>query len=192
MNTEVKINPIPTEEKKSASGNRITILLVILVIMICALAYDRFLARPSSKKGFKIVQDLVQKNVAASVAEKSITNLAVRKALGKEPAESKTTQDYTIETYRWSRGLVGLTYSVHVVYKPNDNGQLVVYAPYQNQQPPASNLPGYVPPNENITNPIVTPGAEVKSEPAAGEKKTQNEPVTEPTRPETNPNATAQ
>lgn len=69
LNTEVKINPMATEEKTPVRGNRITILLIILIVMICGLAYDRFIARPGCEKGFETVRNLVQNNVAASLAE---------------------------------------------------------------------------------------------------------------------------
>ena len=124
--------------------------MIIMIIMICGLAYDRFIARPGCEKGFETVQNLVQKNVAASIAEESISNLSVQKALGKEPATTTTTEDYTIETYRWPRGLVGLSYTVYVIYQPDAQGELVVYAPYLNREPPVAELPGYVLPKENI------------------------------------------
>jgi len=199
LNTEVKINPMATEEKKPVRGNRIIILLIIMIIMICGLAYDWFIARPGCETGFETVQNLVQKNVAASLAEEPITNLSVQKALGKEPATTTTTEDYTIETYRWPRGLVGLSYTVYVIYQPDATGELVVYAPYKNREPPVAELPGYILPKENIVvakeniaKSIVAPEAGVKPEPVVGEKRPPARPETEPAEPQANPNATAQ
>ena len=127
---------------KSGSFRQI-VLILILLLMIGGLLYDRKVARPGSQQGYNTALVLVKKNADASADSEPVTNEAVHAALGKQPSKLVEEKDYTIETFSWRRGLLVLSYDLHIVYAPDDNGRLVIDSAHLNKLPEASQLPGY-------------------------------------------------
>jgi hypothetical protein len=124
-------------------SRRQTILIVVLLLMGGGLTYDRKVARPGSQQGYDTALELVNKNVETSADSEPVTNEAVHTALGKQPSKLVEEEDYTIETFSWRRGLLVLSYDVHIVYAPDDNGRLIIDSAHLNKLPEASQLPGY-------------------------------------------------
>ena len=120
---------------------RQTILIVVLLLLGGGLIYDRQVARPRSQQAYDKALELVDKNMAAAEG-KPVTNQMVQAAFGKKPSKLVETEDYTIETFRWRRGLLVLNYDVNVVYA-HDDGELVLNNAFLNKLPEESQLPGY-------------------------------------------------
>jgi len=123
-------------------SRRQKILILALILMVGGLIYDRQVARPSSQQAYDKALELVDKNVMTAADGESVTNQAVQAAFGKKPSKLVETEDYTIETFRWRRGLLVLSYDVNVVYAHED-GRLVLKNALLNKMPEESQLPGY-------------------------------------------------
>ena len=124
-------------------SRRQKILILALILMVGGLIYDRKVARPGSQQAYDTALELVDKNVESSADSEPVTNEAVHAAFGKQPSRLVEEEDYMIETFSWRRGLLVLSYDVHVVYASDDNGRLVINSAHLNKLPEESQLPGY-------------------------------------------------
>lgn len=127
--------------KKGSRRQRV--LILALLLLAGGLIYDRNVARPHSQQAYDMALEMVAKNVMASAEGVPLTDEAVHAAFGKKPSKRVETEEYTIETFRWRRGLLVLSYDVIVVYDLDDEGRPVVHSAYLNKLPEESQLPGY-------------------------------------------------
>jgi len=143
------INTESTDDTSTPPANkgsrRQTILIVVLLLMGGGLIYDRQVARPRSQQAYDKALELINKNVMTAAESEAVTNQAVQAAFGKKPSKLVKTEDYTIETFSWRRGLLVLRYDVNVVYA-HEGGRLVLRNVLLNKMPEKSQLPGYVHP----------------------------------------------
>ena len=99
-----------TVHKPFGSRLRPLALIVLLCIMLAGLYYDRKVARPGSQQAYDLTMELAEKNAELSAEDQPVTNETVQAALKRRPGKLVETDDYAIETYRWRRGLLFLTY----------------------------------------------------------------------------------
>lgn len=109
-------------------------LIVLLVALIGALAYDRLNARPASAAAFAKMEQLLEKHHKAAVGER-VTPEDVRVAMGRQPTkvDGKT---YVIERYQWRRGTLVATYNINVVYQKRSDGSLLLSNAFHNEAVP--------------------------------------------------------
>ncbi|MDC0935738.1 hypothetical protein OAS39_05590 [Pirellulales bacterium] len=143
----------PPEKKGS---RRQAVLIFALLLLVGGLVYDRNVARPRSQQAYDRALEMVDESVMTSAGGEPLTNEAVHVAFGKKPSNRIETEEYTIETFRWRRGLLVLSYDVNVVYALDDEGRRVLHSAHLNKLPEESQLPGYEYP------PLTPPPGELK------------------------------
>jgi hypothetical protein len=99
----------------SAVAIRQIVLVLLLVVVVAALAYDRAVARPGSVAAH---EDLTAKMDAAEKEGERLDQAAVEKILSKKSAEVRTGKHYTWARYSWMAGAPWRHYDVWVVYHP--------------------------------------------------------------------------
>ena len=120
----------------SAGKIRQIFLVVILLLVAAAFAYDFLVVRPAHSDAWKKVSEIDE-------AENSnVTSADVQEMMGFAPANVKDTDTARIETYRWRRGLPFLSYSVSVVYSksPGDK-KYYFYTATSNSEPSEKQMP---------------------------------------------------
>jgi hypothetical protein len=117
------------------------VLVILLGLMIGALYHDRYRARPQSRGAYDKVNGLLREELGK--AGKATAGPAdVQSLLKATPSGKVDEEHYAIESYRWRRGLIFLTYDVHVVYRKDRGGNAVVYQVMLNEWPGPIDLPG--------------------------------------------------
>lgn len=97
-----------------------TILIVILILMIIALVYDKQVAQPTVKAAFdKVEAENIEIN--KSPDRKAMTCEDVQRVLGRAPSSVEKVNKYTVERYGFMRGLPVLQYSYYAVYTGGDD-----------------------------------------------------------------------
>ncbi|MEO2012199.1 MAG: hypothetical protein ABGX22_26340 [Pirellulaceae bacterium] len=108
--------PQPSQSSgMSFAAIRQIVLVLLLMVFVAALAYDRAVARPGSVAAH---EDLTAKMDAAEKEGERLDQAAVEKILSKAPAEVRTGKHYTWARYSWMAGAPWRHYDVWVVYQP--------------------------------------------------------------------------
>ena len=96
-------------KKSTATVIRTSILLVILVLGIAALAYELAVARPQWNAASETVGAWLDNNELKTIED-------VHKAIDKEPSETRANADFIMEKYEWRSGLLFKTHKLYVTY----------------------------------------------------------------------------
>jgi len=146
-------NPAPAGAK--ASPVRLVVLLAILAILVGALGFDWFVAKPGVEAADRTLKSAAEKNnsvgftknVSAAERDKQLADSLldsadVQRILNKSPAKTVKGDGYMIEVYRWW-GYVPLSrHYMSVVYLGNE-ANFRYSTHYVNSPAPAESLPGY-------------------------------------------------
>lgn len=147
----------PAAESKPAtaappkgSATRLAVLLGILAVVLCALAYDQFIAKPKCEAADAALEEFVQKMNAMPVTSDGggiVGRADVQKHFGWGPTwvVDKDADGYTIEYYCWWGYVPYLSRQRHfiaVLYK----GKARRYSSHYRSEPQKEDLPSYVVP----------------------------------------------
>lgn len=92
----------PASGPRRGSGLRLGILLLVLAACIAALAYDHYIAKPSSAEAYDKIHKFVDGRQRLSIKEGgTITSDAIQKELGRSPTWVEKEPTYTVEWYCW-------------------------------------------------------------------------------------------
>lgn len=97
------------------------VLLAVVAVMIAALMRDRHVRRESKAAYDELEEWLYTDDLPIDGGGKTAED--VRNLVGFTP-EVVQNERYTMEIYRWQRGLPWLTYDLYVVYSPEPDGRL--------------------------------------------------------------------
>jgi hypothetical protein len=119
-----------------------SVLLVILVVLLAALLYDRFVAAPRANKAYDAVDALLTAAEQPSMGENTrpVTDVEVKSAIGEPGHPREDAGQFAIDRYSWRRGLLFTSYDLYVVFHKDAGGQLVLYQIYKNERPAAADL----------------------------------------------------
>ncbi len=107
----------PADTAARGAGLRQGILVGLLVLMLAALGYDRFYARPKSEQAHATVESMISEQNRSATGGVTYDSDDVRKKLGREPSQIDEQKYHTVETYQWVGGIPTRSYSVYVIYK---------------------------------------------------------------------------
>ncbi len=113
---EPQSNEQETEEPKKSKATmiRTSILIVILVLGIAALAYELTVARPQWNEASETVGAWLDNNEFKTIDD-------VHKAIDKDPSETRTNDSFIMEKYEWRSGLLFKTHKLYVTYNATQN-----------------------------------------------------------------------
>ena len=119
-----------------------SVLLVILVVLLAALLYDRFVAAPQLNKAYDIVGELLTAADEPSQGEvkSPVTEADVKQAIGEPGNPREDAGKFVIDRYSWRRGLLFLSYDLYIVYFKDPDGQLLLFKSIKNERPTADEL----------------------------------------------------
>ncbi len=118
------------------------LLLVILVVLLAALVYDRFVAAPRLNQAYDAVDALLTDAEQPSMGEikKPVTDVDVKSAIGEPEHPREDAGQFAIDRYSWRRGLLFTSYDLYVVYHKDAGGLFVLFKIYKNERPAAADL----------------------------------------------------
>ena len=122
------------------------LLLVVLIVLLAALLYDRFVAAPQANKAVEAVQGLMETIESPSMGEsvEPVTDAVVSRAIGKPSAQREESGKLVIDRFSWRRGLLVTSYNLYVVYQKDSEDSLeMVY--YDTSNPSEEVLEGLRP-----------------------------------------------
>jgi hypothetical protein len=116
-------NQAPAQGDPKSGSKRSKLLIVILVVLLAALAYDYVVARPNVDSAYdRIAEKSVEVNANTTEV---FTDADVQELLGRKPSRTFNDVDGDrVEVYSWRAGLPFRTHDLFVVYKPNEGRQL--------------------------------------------------------------------
>ena len=120
-------------QAKQSGGRTLfrTVIFVLLVLMLLAVAQDRLRARPNVEAAYNKVESLVER-INRSAEDRATTSTDVQEALGREPDQVMQDGPFTVEVYSWRAGLPWRTHDYYVVYIPaKDNKRLFVMSHFK-------------------------------------------------------------
>lgn len=174
----------PVAPKKSGGALRI-VLILIMLMMLGLLGWDRY-ARGASQTSFDKVVKWVEEDI------KEYTPEDVQKLLGRQPDHGlEDNKDYALETYSWPRGILFSSYFVKVIYR-KDGDKVLLHEVVHNVEPEENDLPN--PPVAATTPPTTGEGEPIEGPDetpttTTDEPTTNEEPPTdEPAAPQSEPN----
>lgn len=144
------------KSSSSGSGWLRPILLAVLVVLVVALVWDLF-ASSQAKKAYAELERRLDEQVGAAGEEGMNTFEDVRQLIGFSPEQEKNPA-YTLETYRWRRGLPWQSYFISVVYTPRGH----LFAASLNEPPDEFSLPDakLAPPPHDPSEPTGDPSVD--------------------------------
>jgi hypothetical protein len=155
--------PAPVGAK--ASPVRLVVLLAILAILVGALGFDMFVAKPGVEAADRTLKREAEKNnsigfekdLSVEERQKRMANSLldrddVRRILSKSPATTIKGAGYEIEVYRWWGYLPLKRHYMSVVYL-GSGSNLRYSTHYVNSEAPAESLPGYERPPVSLEMP---------------------------------------
>ena len=152
--------------KTSAGAARMIILIVLLLVVAGAFAFDKLSVKPKFDAAFARVQEL-----DAQVPQPKDV---VHRVINREPASvTHPRDDITVETYSWIRGFPILTYDIHIVYtKKPDSSEEFFYTTIANRTPDDRDFPNLKREQLDIPDPESVRGLERAGgpDPLAGKK----------------------
>ena len=117
-----------------------SVLGIVLVLVIGALAYDFAVARPRQTKAWNKLEEL------DASGRSSVSQEEVHELIGRTPADVEEKETALVETYRWPRGVPFMKYTISVVYSKSPGGnKYYYYTAALNQAPTESQLPAEIP-----------------------------------------------
>ena len=117
-------------------------LFGVLGLLLLALVWDRFLAKPGSEAAFTKVKELIDQQHLNTKEKGMMKPADVQAAIG-TPSKTDDQGYYMMETYSWRRGNLFSSYYINVVYtKRQDEWHL--HNVFQNQVPAEDRLPQQV------------------------------------------------
>ncbi len=131
-----------TQRTRLGSSTRLTVLVILLLVVGLALAYDKLVATPQWKAAWDKI-----KEIDASGAAGSTTNEDVHKLMNRSPSQTDDSRpDVIIEKFSWQVGLLLNTHDIYVVYaKPKagqaEGGKMFYYSASAGQPPTEDNFP---------------------------------------------------
>jgi hypothetical protein len=135
----------PPPAKGGVSPLRI-ILILVLVAMIAALAYDWAVALPASQEAAAEIEKLVEESASRPADAGQASRADVQKVVGHPPSKPNEFDGghYIVEEYHWMRGLPVLKpYYIKVVYNKKKGGEEFTLANVVwNQELEAISIPG--------------------------------------------------
>jgi hypothetical protein len=155
--------PAPAGAK--ASPVRLVILLAVLALLVGALGYDWFVAKPGVEAADKKLTQEARKNNAIGfdkeltqeerqkrLADSMLDTADVHRILNKSPAQTISGNGYQIEIYRWWGYLPLKRHYMSVVYL-GQGTNLRYSTHYVNSEASAESLPGYERPSVTYEEP---------------------------------------
>ena len=112
-------------QPKNSGSKRSLILFGALALMLCALGYDRLVARP----GVELAYDKIaaEYEIENAKGDRFMTNEMVSKMVGGLPARTfNDPKGEFVEVYSWRAGLPFKTHDLFVVYQPVGDKQQFV------------------------------------------------------------------
>jgi hypothetical protein len=117
--------PAPEAKSKKHSPLRLLLLIVLLLLVAFALWYDRKVAKPACEAGYEKAKALLDRELAKA-GRVTASFKDMQQELGKKPSRRVDKEHYSIETYCWIRGSLVQSYYIHVIYRKERSGNLVV------------------------------------------------------------------
>ena len=140
--------PPATNTPQPTHPLRLIVLLTIMVCMLGALLYDRFVARPACDNAQLEVEKASE---ARSLSrEPGLTDVEIQQLLGRKPSQTLSGGQFDLEVYRYRGGLPGRTYDYWVVYSRRGDKRFL-HTHFSNEEPPPEYMPGYKPSQEIVT-----------------------------------------
>ena len=133
---------------------RMGVLLTILAVAVAAVGWEFLVAKPGVDAAWAKVQK-EEEEVAKKPGVIQTVNTDIHKLIGKTPSDTKTKGNYTIEEFRWQRGMPIWKYSIYVVYLGPEKR---LNHAYLNQEPSEQDLTGIIPPVPGMVPGVKPPG----------------------------------
>ncbi len=131
-----------TQKQRTASVARQTVLVILLLAVGAAFAYDKLVATPQWKAAWDKIKD-----VDAGGKAGSTTNEDIQELMGRAPATTDASRsDVFIEKFSWRGGLLFNTHDIYVVYakpkvKQAEDAKKFYYSASAGQPPSDANFP---------------------------------------------------
>lgn len=109
-------DPISPPAPASSSNTRFVVLLVLLGIMLGALWYDRYVARPAVEDAYARIAKL-NSDINSQAGKAYMTDKDVQNELKRKPIDQFTTGNYMVEVYGWRAGLPMKSHKYYAVYE---------------------------------------------------------------------------
>ncbi len=147
-------------QQRNASAMRQAILVILLIVVGCAFAYDKLVASRQHGDAWSKI-----KEVESSDKSGAQTNEDIQEILGKTPARTTNPVEhpgFMYETYSWRRGLLVTTHDIHVVYAEAKIGdgppKWFYYSASAGKEPDETNFPEKQMIAVNLNPPMVAAG----------------------------------
>lgn len=109
MSAEPQSHDAEKPKKRAASKVRTGILIVVLLVALAAAGYEFAIARPQWQSASETLGDWAEQALPKTIED-------AHKELGKQPSETRTTDEFIMEKYEWRSGLVFRTHKLYVTY----------------------------------------------------------------------------
>ncbi|HEV7280069.1 MAG TPA: hypothetical protein VGN57_07625 [Pirellulaceae bacterium] len=129
-------DPPAHPKKKSSAALRTLILIGLLVLIVAGGLWDWYGAKEPRDQAYQRVL-AVQGSPGgmASMDDPPTTQADVQKAVGADPAETTAEDGVIYERYSWRRGIPWMTYDLWVLYRGDDEKELLVAQPGEEGKP---------------------------------------------------------
>ena len=140
----------PAEVAATRSSGTLNILLVVLVLMIAAMAYDKLVARPKVQKAFDLVT-AANEEINASADRRAMTNKDVQEVLGRGPDSTEEVNTYMVERYGYRGGLLLKKHYYYAAYT-GDEANGYKFRTHGTHEMPELQDPNFPPPRAEVAD----------------------------------------